>query len=67
MNGRIEERLGEIMRILGQRGHESLRKNFQLTLRKKFPGVLDVMLEGNSLNLNQGGAFIKTEGWIFRT
>jgi hypothetical protein len=51
------------MKICDQRGHTRLRKNFQVTLRKKVPGVLDVLLEGNTLELSQGGAFIKTEGW----
>jgi hypothetical protein len=63
MKGRIEKHLREIMKICDQRGHTRLRKNFQVTLRKKVPGVLDVLLEGNTLELSQGGAFIKTEGW----
>jgi hypothetical protein len=65
MKGRIEKRLAEIMKICDQRGHTRLRKNFQVTLRKKVPGVLDVLLEGNTLELSQGGAFIKTEGYHF--
>jgi len=65
MKGRIEKRLAEIMKICDQRGHTRLRKNFQVTLRKRVPGILDVLLEGNTLELSQGGAFIKTEGWHF--
>jgi hypothetical protein len=34
-----------------------------VTLRKRVPGILDELLEGNTLNLSKGGAFIKTEGW----
>ena len=61
----MDKRLREIMRICDQRGHTRLRKNFQVTLRKRVPGILDVLLEGNTLELSQGGAFIKTEGWHF--
>ena len=55
--------MSEIMRICDQRRHTRLRKNFQVTLRKRVPGILDVLLEGNTLELSKGGAFIKTEGW----
>jgi len=36
-----------------------------VTLHKRVPGILDVLLEGITLDLSQGGAFIKTEGWHF--
>ena len=62
MKGRIEKRLREIMRIYDQDRHARLRKNFQVWLRKRVPGILDVLLEGNTLDLGQNGAFIKTEG-----
>ena len=55
----------EIMRICEQRRHTRLRKNFQVTLRMRIPGILDVLLEGNTLDLSQGGAFIKAQGWHF--
>ena len=57
--------MSEIMRICDQRRHPRLRKNFQVTLHKRVPGVQDVLLEGNTLDLSQDGAFIKTEGWHF--
>jgi hypothetical protein len=63
MKERIEKRLREMMRICNQRRHTRLRKNFQVTLRKRVTGIPDVLLQGNTLDLGQGGAFIKTEGW----
>ena len=36
-----------------------------MTLRKRVPGILDVSLEGHTLELSQGGAFIKTEGYHY--
>ena len=55
--------LGEIMAIRDQRRHPRLKKNFQVTLHKRVPGNQDLLLQGNTLDLSQGGAFIKTEGW----
>jgi hypothetical protein len=65
MREMIEKGLSEIMMICDQRRHTRLRKNFQLTLHKRVPGIPDVLLEGNTLDLSKGGAFIKTEGWHF--
>jgi hypothetical protein len=65
MKEMIEKGLSEIMRICDQRRHTRLRKNFQVTLHKRVPGIPDVLLEGITLDLSQGGAFIKTEGWHF--
>ena len=53
------------MRICDQRRHRRLRKNFQVALHKRVPGISDVLLEGNTLDLSRGDAFIKTEGWHF--
>ena len=53
------------MKISDQRGHPRSRKNFQVTVRKRVPGILDVSLEGHTLELSQGGAFIKTEGYHY--
>ncbi|UCF00739.1 MAG: PilZ domain-containing protein [Deltaproteobacteria bacterium] len=36
-----------------------------MTVRKRVSGIFDVLLEGNTLDLSQSGAFIKTEGWHF--
>ena len=55
--------LREIMAIRDQRRHPRLKKNFQVTLHKRVPGNQDLLLQGNTLDLSQGGAFIKTEGW----
>ena len=55
--------LREIMAIRDQRRHPRLKKNFQVTLNKRVPGNQDLLLKGNTLDLSQGGAFIKTEGW----
>jgi hypothetical protein len=55
--------LREIMAIRDQRRHPRLKKNFQVTLHKRVPGNQDLLLKGNTLDLSQGGAFIKTEGW----
>ncbi len=54
---------GEIMKIYDQRKHMRLAKNFQVTIDKRFPRILDVLLEGNTIDLSQGGVFIKTESW----
>jgi hypothetical protein len=61
----IKKILSEIMRIRDQRRHTRLKKNFQVTLHKRVPGNLDFLLKGNTLDLSQGGALIKTEGWYF--
>ncbi|MBW1981625.1 MAG: PilZ domain-containing protein [Deltaproteobacteria bacterium] len=53
-----------IMRICTQRRHKRLWKNFQVKLRKRIPGTaVDVWLEGNTLNLSQSGACIRTNSW----
>ena len=65
MGERIAKRLGKILKMSDQRRHTRLKKNFQVTLGKKVPGILDVSLEGHTLNLSQDGAFIKTDGWHF--
>jgi hypothetical protein len=53
------------MRIHDQRRHTRVRKNFQVTLHKRVPGIPDGLLGGNTLDLSQGGAFIKTVDWHF--
>jgi hypothetical protein len=56
------------MRICEQRKHKRLAKNLQVTLQKRFPRILDVLLEGTTTDLSQGGVFIKTESWhLFET
>lgn len=57
--------LRELMRFCDQRRHTRLRKNLQVRLHKRVPGIPDAFQEGNTLDLSQGGAFIKTEGWHF--
>jgi PilZ domain len=52
-----------MMKIHDQRGRPRVRKNFQVTLRKKVPGIPDALLRGNTLDVSQSGAFIKTEKW----
>ena len=51
------------MEIPDQRRHPRLKKNFEVTLHKGIPGNQDLLLKANILDLSQGGAFIKTEGW----
>ena len=51
------------MSISDRRRHTRLRKSFQVTLHKRVSGISDVLLEGNTLDLSQGGALIKTGGW----
>ena len=46
------------MRIHDRRQHPRLRENFQVILRKY---GLDFSIEGTSVNISQGGAFIKTK------
>lgn len=53
------------MRMSDSRRHTRLRKCFQVKLHQKVPSVLDVLLEGTTVDLSQGGAFIKTEDWGF--
>lgn len=55
----------EIMRIHNQRRHRRVTENFQVTLYKRVPGIPDRLLAGNTLDLSEGGAFIKTEDWHF--
>jgi hypothetical protein len=57
--------LRETMLIGEQRRNTRIMKNFQVTLQKRAPGHLDSLMKGNTLDLSQGGAFIKTEGWHF--
>lgn len=49
--------------ICDQRRNRRIKKNFQVTLHKRVSGSPDVLLEGNTSDLTQGDAFIKTEGW----
>ncbi|MCG6944429.1 MAG: PilZ domain-containing protein [Deltaproteobacteria bacterium] len=46
-----------------RRRHTRLRKRFRVTLHKKVSNIPNVLLEGNTLDLSQGGAFIKTGSW----
>ena len=48
------------MKIHDRRRHPRLRENFQVILRKH---GLDSSVEGTSVNISQGGAFIKTKKW----
>jgi hypothetical protein len=59
----IKRDVSEVMEIRDQRRHPRLKKNFEVTLHKGIPGKQDLLLKGNTLDLSQGGAFIKTEGW----
>jgi hypothetical protein len=59
----IKKILSQIMGIHNQRRHPRLKKNFQVTLHKRVPRNLDFLLKGNTFDLSQGGAFIKTKGW----
>jgi hypothetical protein len=59
----IKKILSQIMGIRNQRRHPRLKKNFQVTLHKRVPENLDFLLKGNTFDLSQGGAFIKTKGW----
>jgi hypothetical protein len=60
--------LDEKMKICDQRKHKRLAKNLQVKLQKRFPRILDVSLEGTTIDLSQGGVFIKTESWhLFET
>ena len=52
-----------VMLIDDQRRHRRLKKSFQVTLHKKVAAGPDVFLEGNTLDLSRGGAFIKSGGW----
>ena len=48
------------MRAHDRRKHPRLRKNFQVILCKY---GLNFPIEGSSVNISQGGAFIKTKNW----
>ncbi|MEJ2431566.1 MAG: PilZ domain-containing protein [Deltaproteobacteria bacterium] len=48
------------MRIHDRRQHPRQRENFQVVLRKY---GLDFSIEGTTVNISQGGAFIKTKNW----
>jgi hypothetical protein len=52
-----------MMSIHDQRGRPRVGKNFQVTLSKRLPGIPDRLLKGNTLDVSQSGAFIKTEKW----
>jgi len=58
-----KKNLSEIMGICDQHRHTRLKKNFQVTLHKRVPVNLDLLLKGNTLDLSRGGSFIETEGW----
>lgn len=58
-----KKNLSDLMGIRDQRRHTRLEKNFQVTLHKRVHDNLDLSPKGNTLNLSQGGAFIKTGGW----
>jgi hypothetical protein len=62
---RIARGLRGMMRIHDQRRRPRVRKNFQVTLHKRVPGIPDGLLGGNTLDLSDSGAFIKTENWHF--
>jgi hypothetical protein len=53
------------MGIHEQRRRPRVRKSFQVTLHKRVPGIPDGLLAGNTLDLSDSGAFIKTENWHF--
>lgn len=63
--GRIGGRFRKIMRMHDQRRHPRVTKNFQVTLHKRVPGIPDRLVVGNTLDLSESGAFIKTEDWHF--
>ena len=48
------------MKIHDRRRQPRLRENFQVILRKY---GLDLSVEGTTVNISQGGAFIKTRKW----
>ena len=58
-----KKNLSETIVICDQRTHIRLKKNFQVTLHKRVPGYLDLLLKGNTLDLSRDGSFIKTEDW----
>ena len=58
-----KKNLSDLMGIRDQRRHTRLEKNFQVMLHKRVHDNLDLSPKGNTLNLSQGGAFIKTGGW----
>ena len=51
------------MEIYDQRRHKRLSKRFHATLHKRVSDVPDELVKGDTLELSQGGAFIKTAGW----
>jgi len=51
------------MRIGDKRRHTRLRKNFKVMLHKRAPSALYALLEGTTVDLSQGGAFIKIEDY----
>jgi len=53
------------MTMSDARRHTRLRKCFQVKLHQKVQSVLDVLLEGATVDLSQGGAFVKSEDWGF--
>ena len=62
IKGRIGRSLQETMEIRDQRRCPRVRANFQVTLHKRVPGIPG-LLGGNTLDLSESGAFIKTENW----
>jgi hypothetical protein len=52
-----------MMSLHDQRGRPRVEKNLQVTLSKRVPGNADRLLKGNTLDVSQSGAFIKTEKW----
>ncbi len=50
------------MRDSDRRKYPRLRQSFQVQLLKK---ELDLSLEGISVDISQGGAFIKIKNWLF--
>jgi hypothetical protein len=55
------------MGIHEQRRRPRVRRNFQVTLHKRVPGIADGILAGITLDLSDSGAFIETENWhLFR-
>ena len=66
-NGEIKmmtnKHLIEIMGIVDQRRHIRLKKNIQVTLQKRVPDNLELLLKGNTIDLSQCSSFIKTGGW----
>jgi hypothetical protein len=63
--GLVEKDLRTLVKTSDQRRHARLGKSFEVKLHKEFPSVQGSLLEGITVNLSQGGAFIKTKDWRF--